>query len=49
VWARGRLVAAVSISGPSFRLPAADLPQLAQLTVDAAATIGRRVAGETTR
>lgn len=49
VWARGRLVAAVSVSGPSFRLPAADLPQVAQLTVDAAATIGRRIAGETAR
>jgi IclR family acetate operon transcriptional repressor len=46
---RGELVAAVSVSGPSFRLPAGDLPQLGQLTVDAALTIGRRLMGETIR
>lgn len=46
VLARGELVAAVSVSGPSFRLPAADLPQLGLLTVDSARTIGRRIAGE---
>lgn len=49
VFARGELVAAVSVSGPSFRLPAAELPQLGKLLVDAGGAIGRRIEGETTR
>jgi DNA-binding IclR family transcriptional regulator len=49
VFARGELVAAVSVSGPSFRLPARDLPQLGRLAVDAADSIGRRMSGETFR
>jgi DNA-binding IclR family transcriptional regulator len=49
VFARGELIAAVSVSGPSFRLPERDLPQLGKLAIDAGAAIGRRVAGETLR
>ena len=37
----GRVVAAVSISGPSFRLPARDLPRLAPLAERACAVIER--------
>lgn len=49
VFSRGELIAAVSVSGPSFRLPERDLPQLGKLAIDAGASIGRRVAGETAR
>lgn len=49
VFVRGELVAAVSVSGPSFRLPARDLPRLGRLAVDAADAIGRRMSGETAR
>lgn len=49
VFVRGDLAAAVSVSGPSFRLPARDLPQLGRLAVDAGNAIGRRMSGETTR
>jgi DNA-binding IclR family transcriptional regulator len=41
----GRAVAAVSVSGPSFRLPARDLPRLARHVMDAAAAAGHRMAG----
>lgn len=49
VFVRGELVAAVSVSGPSFRLPERDLPKLGKLAIDTGAAIGRRVAGETVR
>lgn len=49
VFARGDLVAAVSVSGPSFRLPPRDLPQLGKLAIDTGAAIGRRIVGETSR
>ena len=42
----GRVVAAVSISGPSFRLPARDLPRLAPLAERACAAIARDMQGE---
>ncbi|MGZ8595599.1 MAG: IclR family transcriptional regulator [Actinomycetota bacterium] len=41
----GRAVAAVSLSGPSFRIPARDVSRLARLLVDAAAGVGHRIAG----
>jgi len=41
----GRAVAAVSLSGPSFRIPARDVSRLARLLVDAAAAAGHRIAG----
>lgn len=41
----GRAVAAVSVSGPTFRLPARDLPLLARQVMDAAAAVGHRMAG----
>ncbi len=41
----GRAVAAVSISGPTFRIPARDQPRLASLSIDAAAAISHRMAG----
>lgn len=44
----GRAVAAVSVSGPSFRLPARDLPGLARHVMDAAAAAGHRMAGRST-
>lgn len=43
----GRAVAAVSCSGPSFRLPARDHRRLARLVMDAAVAIGHRIAGRT--
>jgi DNA-binding IclR family transcriptional regulator len=49
VFVAGDLVGAVSVSGPSFRLPARDVPQLGRLTIDAGVAIGRRMAGETAR
>jgi DNA-binding IclR family transcriptional regulator len=49
VFVRGELIAAVSVSGPSFRLPARDLPRLGRLAVDAAGAIGRRMSGGTFR
>jgi IclR family transcriptional regulator, acetate operon repressor len=45
VLSEGRSVAAVSCSGPTFRLPERDHPRLARLVVDAAAAIGHRVSG----
>lgn len=41
----GRAVAAVSVSGPSFRLPSRDLPGLARHVMDAATAVGHRMAG----
>ncbi len=41
----GRAVAAVSLSGPSFRIPARDMSRLARLLMDAAAAIGHRIVG----
>ena len=41
----GRVVAAVSISGPSFRLPARDLPRLAPLAQRTCAAIARDMGG----
>jgi DNA-binding IclR family transcriptional regulator len=43
----GSAVAAVSLSGPVFRLPASDRPRLARFLVDAATAAGRRMAGHT--
>jgi len=43
----GRAVAAVSLSGPSFRIPARDVSRLARQLVDAAAAVGHRIAGRT--
>ena len=47
VLAEGRAVAAVSCSGPSFRIPPRDHPHLTRLVLDAAAAIGHRMAGRT--
>lgn len=44
----GRAVAAVSVSGPSFRIPPQDQPLLAHLAIDAATAVGHRIAGTTT-
>ncbi len=41
--ADGRVVAALSVSGPAFRVRAADLPRLGRLAVDAATAISRRL------
>ena len=47
VLVEGRAVAAVSTSGPGYRLPARDHPQLGQRVMQAAAAIGHRIAGRT--
>lgn len=39
----GELVAALSVSGPAFRMRAVDLPRIGKLTVDAARAISRRL------
>jgi IclR family transcriptional regulator, acetate operon repressor len=39
----GEVVAALSISGPSFRVRAVDLPRLGRLTIDAADAVSRRL------
>jgi DNA-binding IclR family transcriptional regulator len=39
----GEVVAALSVSGPAFRMRAVDLPRVAKLTADAAAAISRRL------
>ena len=44
----GRAVAAVSVSGPSPRLPARDHAHLARLLIDTSLAIGHRVAGRST-
>jgi len=43
VWSRAKVVAAVSVGGPSFRLPARELPRLGKLAMETAAAIGRRL------
>ena len=43
VWSRGRAVAAVSVGGPSSRLPPRELPRLGRLAVETATAIGRRL------
>lgn len=45
VLAGGTAVAAVSISGPTYRIPARDLPGLGRAVRDAAAAVGHRMAG----
>lgn len=45
----GKAVAAVSLSGPSYRIPARDVSRLARLLVDAAAAVGHRIAGRSSR
>ena len=45
VLAGDRAVAAVSISGPTFRIPARDLPGLGRAVRDAAGAVGHRMAG----
>jgi IclR family acetate operon transcriptional repressor len=45
VRARGETVAAVSVGGPSFRLPARELPRLGRIMIDAGAAIGHRIEG----
>jgi DNA-binding IclR family transcriptional regulator len=41
----GRAVAAISVSGPSYRLPARDLAKLARRVMDGAAAASHRMAG----
>jgi DNA-binding IclR family transcriptional regulator len=41
----GRAVAAVSLSGPSYRLPERDLSQLSRVLIDAASAASHRMAG----
>jgi DNA-binding IclR family transcriptional regulator len=41
----GKAVAAVSLSGPSFRIPSRDVSRLARLLVDGAAGVAHRMAG----
>jgi IclR family transcriptional regulator, acetate operon repressor len=41
--ADGRVVAALSVSGPAFRVRAIDLPRLGRTTIDAATAISRRL------
>jgi DNA-binding IclR family transcriptional regulator len=41
--ADGRTVAALSVSGPAFRMRAIDLPRLGRITADAALAISRRL------
>ncbi len=45
----GRALAAVSCSGPSYRIPARDQARLARLVMDAAAAIAHRVSGRADR
>jgi len=42
---RGETVAAVPVGGPTFRIPARELPRLGRLMIDAGDAIGRRIAG----
>jgi IclR family transcriptional regulator, acetate operon repressor len=44
----GEVVAALSVSGPSFRVRSVDLARLGRLTIDAAGAVSRRL-GYTTR
>jgi DNA-binding IclR family transcriptional regulator len=41
--ANGDVVAALSVSGPAFRVRPVDLPRLGRVTIDAATTISRRL------
>ncbi len=41
--ADGKVIAALSVSGPAFRMPAIELPRIARVTVDAAVGISRRL------
>lgn len=41
----GTAVAAVSVSGPEYRLPARDHPRLGRLVMEAGAAVGHRIAG----
>jgi DNA-binding IclR family transcriptional regulator len=41
--AGGEVVAAIAVSGPSFRVRPVDLPRLGRVTVDAAAAVSRRL------
>jgi DNA-binding IclR family transcriptional regulator len=41
--AEGVVVAAVSVSGPAFRMRPADLPRVARLTVDAGSAVSQRL------
>ena len=41
----GRAAAALSVSGPAYRLPARDLPQLSRHVMDAAVAVSHRMAG----
>jgi len=43
IWSRGQAVAAVSVGGPSSRLPARELPRLGRLAIETATAIGRRL------
>ncbi|MGZ8630122.1 MAG: IclR family transcriptional regulator [Actinomycetota bacterium] len=43
----GRAVAAVSISGPGYRVPSRDLPRLGRRVMEAAAAVGHRMTGRT--
>ncbi len=39
----GDVVAALSVSGPAFRMRAVDLPRIARLTMEAAGAVSRRL------
>ncbi|HEY5904967.1 MAG TPA: IclR family transcriptional regulator C-terminal domain-containing protein, partial [Actinomycetota bacterium] len=43
----GRAVAAVSISGPAYRLPGRDLPGLGRRVMESAAAVAHRMTGRT--
>jgi DNA-binding IclR family transcriptional regulator len=45
VLADGVAVAAISVSGPAYRLPQRDVPGLAKHVIDAAAAVSHRMAG----
>jgi DNA-binding IclR family transcriptional regulator len=47
VLVEGRAVAAVSISGPAYRLPSRDLPGLGRRVTETAAAVAHRVTGRT--
>jgi len=47
VLVEGRAVAAVSISGPAYRLPSRDLPGLGRRVSETAAAVAHRVTGRT--
>jgi DNA-binding IclR family transcriptional regulator len=49
VLVNGRAIAAVSLSGPSFRIPPRDQPRLARLAIDAATAVSHRMAAAAPR